>query len=185
MDTLQFWLSSAVGIMASHMPVMESIPIEMERLAKLLAKPTQSIGIRPKRSDALPTRAAPTSDKPERRDVCPPLHNALHPSLSRRVCMKGNVTAPAVTATNDMTDPIWIQRCDDISLVDRGNLLMADLRIKHAETKHMRAPTKSDTYAEDEITAIGVVGSGGGGGGGGFCHGHPRLDEAKFSMVKE
>ena len=95
----------------SHIPDSVSsqplIPSERSEAAV----PSQSIGARPKRSDARPISAAPTSASPERSDVCPPWHSASQPSASRRVCMKGKVTADELTAVKMAIERSSTPRC--------------------------------------------------------------------------
>ena len=101
MLTLKFWLSSATGMIAYHMPARESIPTLISKLDSVAARPIHSIGRRPKRSEARPMSAAPTSVRPLRREVWPPWQRASHPSASRRDWKNGNVTAEAETETNE------------------------------------------------------------------------------------
>ena len=47
MRTLQFWLSSAVGTIASHMPRIVSMDALIARLVSDATSPITSIGLRP------------------------------------------------------------------------------------------------------------------------------------------
>ena len=47
MRTLQLWLSSAVGTMASHMPRIVSMDTLIARLVSDATSPITSIGLRP------------------------------------------------------------------------------------------------------------------------------------------
>lgn len=68
-ETEKFWLKSATGTSATHVPVSESMPRLSARLSIEPAVPSHSIGIRPKRSEAWPTTVAPTRVRAERREV--------------------------------------------------------------------------------------------------------------------
>eukprot|EP00967_Tisochrysis_lutea_P003734 scaffold4433_cov35-Tisochrysis_lutea.AAC.3 len=83
-ETAKFWLNRATGTIEIHMPVMSSIVIEMASDVNVAAAPSHNIGSRPTRSEARPTRVAPTRVRAERREVWPPWQRASHPSASRR-----------------------------------------------------------------------------------------------------